>query len=188
MRGRRIVVAHMDIRKEEMKMAFSRIILIVLDSVGIGALPDATQYGDEGAHTLGHIAEARAGQLILPHLAELGLGNIEPLRGVPAAERPRAFFGKMAEVSKGKDTMTGHWELMGLKIDTPFRTFPDGFPRELMERFEKLTGRKTIGNIPASGTEIIAELGPTQMETGVWSCIRPQIACCRSPHMNKLFR
>ncbi len=149
-------------------MTFSRILVIVLDSVGIGALPDASQYGDEGAHTLGHIAETRKGKLALPHLEQLGLGRIEPIVGIKAVEQPRAFYGKMAEVSAGKDTMTGHWELMGLKIDTPFRTFPNGFPRELLQRFEERTGRKTIGNKPASGTEIIAELGPTQMKTGEW--------------------
>lgn len=147
-------------------MTFSRILVIVLDSVGIGALPDASQYGDEGAHTLGHIAETRKGKLALPHLEQLGLGRIEPIVGIKAVEQPRAFYGKMAEVSAGKDTMTGHWELMGLHIDKPFQTFPNGFPDALISELEKRTGRKIIGNKPASGTVIIEELGKEHMETG----------------------
>jgi phosphopentomutase len=144
---------------------FPRVALIVLDSVGIGALPDAAEYDDAGAHTLGHIATYRKG-LNLPNLAFLGLGNIEPLEGVPAAGVPRAYFGKMAEISKGKDTTTGHWELMGIYTDKPFKTWPEGFPEELIREFEKRTGRKVIGNKPASGTEIIKELGEEHMKTG----------------------
>ncbi|MEB3102754.1 phosphopentomutase [Ferviditalea candida] len=148
-------------------MRFQRICLIVLDSVGIGELPDADRFGDKGAHTLGHIAEKVPG-FSLPHLQRLGLGNIAELRGIPPADASQAYYGKMAEVSAGKDTMTGHWELMGLKVAIPFKTYPHGFPEPLIGQFERQTGRKVIGNKPASGTEIIAELGEEQMKTGSW--------------------
>jgi phosphopentomutase len=148
-------------------MRFSRICLIVLDSVGIGELPDAARYDDLGAHTLGHIAE-KVPTLSLPNLLQLGLGNITTIQGLPPVEKPTASYGKMAEISEGKDTMTGHWELMGLKTTTPFHTYPTGFPQELLERFELETGRKVIGNKPASGTEILDELGEEQMRTGAW--------------------
>lgn len=147
-------------------MSFSRICLIVLDSVGIGELPDAGKFGDTGTHTLGHIAERRP--LHLPNMRKLGLGNIAPMQGIPPVEQPEAYYGKMAEVSVGKDTMTGHWELMGLKITTPFNTYPDGFPQALIDQFERETGRRVIGNKPASGTEILDELGEEQMKTGAW--------------------
>ncbi len=143
---------------------FDRIVLVVLDSVGIGALPDAKQFGDEGVHTMGHIAEARG--LHLPHLAEWGLSNIEPIPGIEPADKPRAHFGKMAEVSAGKDTTNGHWELMGVHTSTPFKTYPEGFPDELIQAFEQRIGRKVLGNKPASGTAIIEELGEKQMESG----------------------
>jgi len=145
---------------------FPRVTVIVLDSVGIGALPDAETYGDEGADTLGHLAARRG--LILPNLAALGLGNIAPLATVFPAERPRAFFARMAERSVGKDTLTGHWELMGLWVRQAFRTFPHGFPEELIERFAKATGRGVLGNKVASGTTIIEELGEEHMLTGRW--------------------
>ncbi|WP_159882263.1 phosphopentomutase [Paenibacillus puerhi] len=148
-------------------MKFQRICLIVLDSVGIGELPDAPRFGDAGAHTLGHIAQ-RVPELKLPNLQKLGLGNIAQLEGIEPADKPEGYFGKMAEVSVGKDTMTGHWEIMGLKVDIPFNVFPDGFPPELLERFESETGRKVIGNKPASGTDILDELGEEQMKTGAW--------------------
>jgi phosphopentomutase len=148
-------------------MAYQRITVIVLDSVGIGELPDAEQYGDKGSHTLGHIAQKVQG-LSLPNLRRLGLGNIAPLADWQPEVTPVGYYGKMAEVSVGKDTMTGHWELMGLRIDTPFRTFPNGFPAELLKRFEEETGRAVIGNKPASGTEILDELGEEQMKTGAW--------------------
>ncbi|GAA4849241.1 phosphopentomutase [Paenibacillus vulneris] len=144
---------------------FKRIHLIVLDSVGIGEAPDAAQFDDFDVDTLGHIARERNG-LKMPNMAKLGLSNIRQIEGVPAAEKPLAYFTKMQEASKGKDTMTGHWEIMGLYIDTPFRVFPDGFPQELISRIEERTGRKVIGNKPASGTEIIAELGEEHMKTG----------------------
>ncbi|MBE3550913.1 MAG: Phosphopentomutase [Brockia lithotrophica] len=145
---------------------FSRTIVVVLDSVGIGALPDAERYGDAGANTLGHLAARRG--LALPHLASLGLGNIAPLATVPPTERPRAFFAKMAERSVGKDTLTGHWELMGLWVRRAFRTFPHGFPEELIRRFVEATGRNVLGNKVASGTAIIEELGEEHMRTGAW--------------------
>lgn len=151
-----------------MTVAFKRIFLIVLDSVGIGAMPDADQYGDEGAHTLGHIAQYRNG-LHLPHLARLGLGRIEPLQGVPVPDHPLGAYGRMQEASVGKDTLTGHWELMGLKLTVPFRTYTEkGFPQELISRFEELTGRKVLGNVAASGTAIIQELGEEHEKTGYW--------------------
>ncbi|MGO4494611.1 phosphopentomutase [Paenibacillus sp. 2RAB27] len=148
-------------------MRFERISLIVLDSVGIGELPDADQFGDLGAHTLGHIAERVSG-FALPHLQQMGLGNIADIQGIPPVSSPEGYYGKMAEVSVGKDTMTGHWELMGLRISTPFKVFPDGFPEALISQFEQETGRKVIGNKPASGTEILDELGEEQMKTGAW--------------------
>ncbi|HEX7056077.1 MAG TPA: phosphopentomutase [Bacilli bacterium] len=150
-----------------MKAAYKRICVIVLDSVGIGELPDAGKFGDAGAHTLGHIA-GRVNGFSLPNLQQLGLGNIAPLTTVLPAEKPRACYGKMAEVSAGKDTMTGHWELMGLKVEIPFKTYPNGFPQALLDAFAHATNRPVIGNKPASGTAIIAELGEEQMKTGAW--------------------
>jgi len=145
---------------------FKRVFLVVMDSVGIGELPDAHQFNDQGAHTLGHIAEKMKG-LHLPHLQKLGLGNIEEVQGVSASPSPMAFYGKMKEASVGKDTMTGHWEIMGLKVDVPFRTFTEtGFPDELIHQFEERVGRKVIGNKAASGTEILDELGEAHMQTG----------------------
>ncbi|MCY9694102.1 phosphopentomutase [Paenibacillus alginolyticus] len=148
-------------------MRFERICVIVLDSVGIGELPDAKQFGDSGAHTLGHIAEKVSG-FALPNLQRMGLGSIAEIKGIPATDSPEGYYGKMAEVSVGKDTMTGHWELMGLRMTTPFNVYPDGFPAELISQFEQETGRKVIGNKPASGTEILDELGEEQMKTGAW--------------------
>jgi phosphopentomutase len=144
---------------------FNRIFLIVLDSVGIGELPDAAEYDDTGAHTLGHIAEKMNG-LNVPNLSRLGLGRIESLKGVDAAEKPAAFYGKMREISLGKDTTTGHWEIMGLEIKTPFKTWPNGFPDSLLDPFKERIGRGVLGNKPASGTEIIDELGEQHMRTG----------------------
>jgi len=149
------------------RMTIERVTLIVLDSVGIGELPDAPDFGDAGSHTLGHIAERVAG-FDLPELRKLGLAHIAPIGGWQQGGTPEAAYGKMAEASVGKDTMTGHWELAGLRITVPFRTFPDGFPAELIEAFESRTGRKVIGNKPASGTEILDELGREQMDTGAW--------------------
>ena len=148
------------------KQSFKRIHLIVLDSVGIGEAPDAADFGDEGADTLGHIGEHMENGLQLPNLARLGLSNIKEIPGVPAAEQPTGFYGKMQEASVGKDTMTGHWEIMGLNIDKPFKVYPDGFPQELIEQLEERTGRKVICNMPASGTAVIEEYGKEHMETG----------------------
>ncbi|GAW91684.1 phosphopentomutase [Calderihabitans maritimus] len=142
-----------------------RVVLIVLDSVGVGALPDADRYGDEGSNTLKHIAEA-VGGLSLPNLQEFGLGNIIHLPGVPPVDFPVAAYGKMAERSAGKDTTTGHWEIAGLVLDKPFPTYPQGFPSDLISRFESAIGRKVLGNKVASGTEIIKELGEEHLRTG----------------------
>jgi phosphopentomutase len=144
---------------------YKRVFLVVMDSVGIGEAPDAEKFGDKGADTLGHIAERMNG-LNMPNMARLGLSNIEQVQGVEKAAKPLAFFTKMEEASSGKDTMTGHWEIMGLRIDTPFQVFPEGFPDELIQVLEEKTGRKVIGNIPASGTEILDQLGKEHMETG----------------------
>jgi len=145
--------------------SFKRVFLIVLDSVGIGEAPDAKDYDDEGADTLGHIAEHLNG-LNMPNMRMLGLGNIKEMKGIEKSKNPLAHYTKMQEASVGKDTMTGHWELMGLHINQPFRTFPNGFPNQLIEQIEHKTNRKVIGNKTASGTQIIEELGPTHMETG----------------------
>ncbi len=142
-----------------------RVVLIVLDSVGVGALPDAAAYGDAGTNTLAHTARAVCG-LALPHLGALGLGNIVPVAGVPPAPRPRAAYGKMATRSAGKDTTTGHWELAGLVLDRPFPVYPDGFPADVIAAFEAAIGRPTLGNRPASGTVIIEELGAEHVRTG----------------------
>jgi phosphopentomutase len=142
-----------------------RVLLIVLDSVGAGALPDAAEYGDEGSNTLGNTAKA-VGGLAVPNLGSLGLGNILEIEGVEQAKHPLAFFGKMSEASPGKDTTTGHWEMMGLKLETLFPTYPNGFPAEVMDAFEKAIGRGTLGNKTASGTGIMEELGEEHMKTG----------------------
>jgi phosphopentomutase len=144
---------------------YKRVFIIVMDSVGIGEAPDAEKFGDKGADTYGHIAEKMNG-LNMPNMAKLGLSNIREIKGVPKAEKPLAFYTKMQEASNGKDTMTGHWEIMGLNIQTPFRVFPEGFPEELISELEKRSGRKVIGNKPASGTEILDELGEEHMKTG----------------------
>ncbi|MGC1618237.1 MAG: phosphopentomutase [Candidatus Acidiferrum sp.] len=143
---------------------FERVIWIVLDSVGIGALPDAADYGDVGRSTLGHIAQSRP--LILPNLLRLGLANIAPLAHLSAATSPMGAYGKGATHSPGKDTTTGHWEMAGVWLDQAFPTYPHGFPRELIAEFEKQIGRGTLGNKPASGTEIIKELGEEHVRTG----------------------
>ncbi|GLB58067.1 phosphopentomutase [Cytobacillus sp. NCCP-133] len=144
---------------------YKRVFLIVMDSVGIGEAPDAEKFGDKGADTLGHIAERMNG-LNMPNLGKLGLSNIREIKGIQKAEKPLAFYTKMQEASNGKDTMTGHWEIMGLNIQTPFRVFADGFPSELISELESRTGRKVIGNKPASGTEILVELGEEHLKTG----------------------
>src|ERR1700680_582065 len=143
---------------------FDRIIWIVLDSVGIGPLPDAADYGDTGRTTLGHIAEYRA--LQIPTLVELGLANIAPLKNLSSVAAPKASYGKGATHSPGKDTTTGHWEMAGVWLDQAFPVYHHGFPPEIIEPFEKQIGRKTLGNKPASGTEILKELGEEHVRTG----------------------
>ncbi|RWZ60201.1 phosphopentomutase [Halobacillus fulvus] len=145
--------------------SFKRVFLIVMDSVGIGEAPDADKFGDKGADTLGHIAEHMNG-LNMPNMGALGLSNIRNIKGIDPAEQPKAHYTTMKEASNGKDTMTGHWEIMGLYIDQPFRTFPDGFPDELLDQIKEKTGRGIVGNKPASGTEIIKELGEHHVKTG----------------------
>ena len=143
---------------------FKRVHLIVMDSVGIGQAPDAEKFGDVGADTLGHIAE-KAG-LHIPHLENLGLGTIRPLKGVKDVKDHKGYATKLEEVSVGKDTMTGHWEIMGLNIKKPFRVFPDGFPEELLEKIREFSGRNIVCNKPYSGTKVIDDYGKHQMETG----------------------
>ncbi|MCE5322756.1 phosphopentomutase [bacterium] len=142
-----------------------RCIIIVLDSVGIGALPDADKFGDAGCNTFGHIAES-VGGLNLPNMARLGLGNISPIMGVEPATEPAGCYGKMAEVSQGKDTTTGHWEMVGVITERAFPVYPDGFPDDVIGKFTAGIGRKILGNKAASGTEIIKELGEEHMRTG----------------------
>jgi phosphopentomutase len=147
-------------------MKFKRIFLIVIDSVGVGAMPDAEKFGDKGANTIGNLSRA-VGGISLPVLESFGYGNLTDILGVPPVENPGANTTKMAEISNGKDTMTGHWELMGIKTSVPFKTFTDtGFPDDLIKEIEKLSGRKVVGNKSASGTDILEELGPHQMKTG----------------------
>ena len=143
---------------------FDRVIWIVLDSVGIGELPDAAEYGDVGRSTLGHITEPRV--LALPNLVKLGLANIAPLKNLRPEPHPIAAYGKGATHSPGKDTTTGHWEMAGIWLDQAFPVYKNGFPRDLMAEFEKQIGRGTLGNKPASGTEIIKELGDEHVRTG----------------------
>ncbi|MBR0600002.1 phosphopentomutase [Sinanaerobacter chloroacetimidivorans] len=143
----------------------NRVVLIVLDSLGIGAMPDAENYGDAGADTLGHIAASKT-DFSIPNLIKMGLGNIDGVSNIAKEENPAGSFGRLGERSKGKDTITGHWEIAGLLTEVPFQTFPDGFPKEFMKEFEAAIGRETLGNYAASGTEIIEKLGPEHEKTG----------------------
>jgi len=145
-------------------MGFARVIWIVLDSVGIGEMPDAGAYGDKGSDTLGNIARQR--RLKLPNLCRLGLANIRPLTGLDPVTEPAGAYGKCTLASPGKDTTTGHWEMAGIHLEKPFPLFPKGFPSEVMEPFETRIGRHTLGNKAASGTEIIKELGEEHVRTG----------------------
>ncbi len=142
-----------------------RVTVIVLDSLGIGELPDAAKFNDEGANTLNHIVEACNG-LNIPHLTSFGMGKIEGVKGIETPDKTVAHYGKMAEKSNGKDTTTGHWEMMGLYIEKPFLTFPNGFPDAFIKSFEEKVGRKTIVNLPASGTEVIEDYGEHHEKTG----------------------
>lgn len=148
-----------------MQIKVTRVILIVLDSVGIGHLPDAHSYGDEGSNTLGHIV-AQIPDIKIPNLIQLGLGNIDMENVLPKTEHPQAAYGKAAEMSAGKDTTTGHWEIAGTILEKPFPTFPDGFPISFMEKFEAAIGIKTLGNYSASGTAIIDDLGDEHVQSG----------------------
>ena len=140
-------------------------VVVVLDGVGIGALPDAASYGDQGSNTLGNLARA-VGGLRLPNLERFGLGNISPILGLAPQRAPVASYGKMAEASPGKDSTSGHWEMAGLVLEKPFPTYPRGFPPEVMIAFERAIGRGTLGNFAASGTEIIKQLGDEHVRTG----------------------
>ncbi len=142
-----------------------RIIWIVLDSVGMGAMPDAYLYGDEGAHTLGNISK-QIGGLHMPHMQGLGLGNIEGMRGIEPVINPKGSYARLAELSVGKDTTTGHWEMVGVHTKEGFPTYPKGFPKQVINKFEQRIGREILANYPASGTEIIAKLGQEHVETG----------------------
>ena len=145
---------------------YKRIFTIVIDSLGAGAMPDAAEYGDAGTDTLGHISES-VDSFVIPNLQKLGMANLHPLKQVEAVEKPLAHYGKLREASTGKDTMTGHWEMMGLHITKPFKTFTDtGFPPELIGELEKRTGHKVIGNKAASGTAILDELAEEEIATG----------------------
>jgi len=146
-------------------MKIDRIAVIVLDGVGAGALPDADKYGDVGSNSLSNTARELGG-IDLPNMGEIGLGNITPVEGVPPRKETRGAYGKCAEISKGKDSVTGHWELMGVEVKKPFPTYPNGFPKEVLDEFTRLTGYEVLGTKPASGTEIIKELGEEHMRTG----------------------
>lgn len=147
-------------------MKYNRVFLVIMDSVGAGELPDAKDYNDTGANTLKHIAQTAKG-LNLPHLQSLGLGSITEIEGVAPTTPVKGYYTKCEELSVGKDTMTGHWEIMGLKVTEPFQTFTDtGFPKELIDELEEKTGRKVVGNKSASGTEILDELGEHHLKTG----------------------
>ena len=144
-----------------------RAVILVLDGVGAGGAPDAARFGDEGSNTLGNTAR-RVGGLKLPNLRALGLGNVVEIEGVPPVSEPRACYGLMQERSAAKATLAGHWEMMGIILESGLPTYPDGFPDSFVSRFEEETGRKVIGNRPASGTQIIEELGAEQEEFGAW--------------------
>ena len=144
----------------------NRVFVVVMDSLGVGAMPDSPEYGDVGVNTLGHISEA-VNTFEIPNLQKLGMANITPLKQVPAVERPLGYYGKLNEKSPAKDTMTGHWEMMGLEVTVPFKTFDtNGFPEELIQELEKRTGRKVIGNKSSSGTEILEELAEEEVKHG----------------------
>lgn len=144
-----------------------RVTVIVLDSVGIGELPDAVEFGDAGSNTLGHIAEASNG-IALPNMEKLGLGNLTDIKGVPKTSSPQGAYGKANEVSKGKDTTTGHWEIGGVILEKPFPTYPNGFPKVVLDEIEQRTGRKILCNMPYSGTDVLDDFGDEQLETGAW--------------------
>lgn len=143
----------------------NRVIWIVLDSVGMGEMPDSVKFGDVGCNTIGNVS-SKLGGLKLPNMEKLGLGNIEGMKNINKVENPIGCFGRFAEMSDGKDTTTGHWEMCGIQLDKPFPTYTQGFPKEVVEAFEKAIGRKILGNKPASGTAILDELGEEHIKTG----------------------
>ncbi|WP_042271910.1 phosphopentomutase [[Clostridium] dakarense] len=143
----------------------SRVVWVIIDSVGIGALPDSKEFGDIGVNTLGNIVKEHK-DIKIPNLIKLGVGNIDGVDFLEKTESPIGVFGKCSEVSQGKDTTTGHWEMTGILVETPFKTFENGFPKEIIDEFEKRTGRKVVANKPASGTAILDEYGEHQMKTG----------------------
>lgn len=149
-------------------MTYKRVFAIVLDSVGAGPAPDSAAFGDQGADTLGHVGHHFAGKLALPNLASLGLSNLHatPIEGVPVAHPAKGAYGRMVEISAGKDSMDGHWEMMGLPVERPLATFPEGFPASIIQQLEAFSGRKVIVNRPYSGTEVIKDYGEQQMATG----------------------
>lgn len=149
-------------------MSYKRVFVIVMDSVGTGAAHDAAKFDDVGSDTLGHVGEYYKGALKLPNLGKLGISNLRdtPIEGVPVADPAIGDYGKMEEISAGKDSMDGHWEMMGLPVMKPLSTFPNGFPQEIVDKLEKFSGRKVIVNKPYSGTEVIHDYGERQMETG----------------------
>lgn len=149
-------------------MTYKRVFAIVLDSVGAGPAPDGAAFGDQGADTLGHVGHHFAGKLALPNLASLGLSNLHatPIEGVPVAHPAKGAYGRMVEISAGKDSMDGHWEMMGLPVERPLATFPEGFPASIIQQLEAFSGRKVIVNRPYSGTEVIKDYGEQQMATG----------------------
>ena len=158
----------------------ARFLVIVLDGVGAGEAPDAADYGDEGSNTLGNLARA-VGGLRLPSFEALGLGNLLPLDGVPPSPSPGASFGRMRERSHGKDTTSGHWEIAGCVVERAFPTYPHGFPREVIEPFERAIGRAVLANRAASGTAIIQELGDEHGVPASRSCTPRRTASFRSP-------
>ena len=173
---------------------FKRVFLIVIDSLGIGEMPDAADYGDVGADTLGHISEC-AGDFYIPNLQRLGMANLKQLKQVKPAAEPRGYYAALREASASKDTMTGHWEMMGLKVRTPFKTFTEkGFPPELIDELERRTGHKVIGNKSASGTVILDELGEEEIATGhmiVYTSADSVLQICgneESFDLNELYR
>ena len=143
----------------------SRVVWIVIDSVGIGALPDSEKFGDKGVNTLGNIVKAHS-DINIPNMRKLGIGNIDGVDFMQPVENPMGIYAKCAEVSQGKDTTTGHWEMTGVLVETPFKTFENGFPKDIIDEFERRTGRKVVGNKPSSGTTILDEYGEHQMKTG----------------------
>ncbi|GGI64076.1 phosphopentomutase [Limosilactobacillus sp. RRLNB_1_1] len=149
-------------------MSYKRVFVIVMDSVGTGAAHDAAKFDDVGSDTLGHVGEYYKGALKLPNLGKLGISNLRdtPIEGVPVADPAIGDYGKMEEISAGKDSMDGHWEMMGLPVTKPLSTFPNGFPQEIVDKLEKFSGRKVIVNKPYSGTEVIHDYGERQMKTG----------------------